>query len=98
MRGFAERQAINAPIQGSAADIIKRAMIRIPAALKAAGLSATMLLQVHDELIFEAPEAEAEATKALITSVMENAADPVLTLAVPIVAEAGIADSWADAH
>jgi DNA polymerase I len=98
MRGFAERQAINAPIQGSAADIIKRAMIRIPAALKAAGLSATMLLQVHDELIFEAPEAEAKATKALITSVMENAADPVLTLAVPIVAEAGIADSWADAH
>ena len=98
MRGFAERQAINAPIQGSAADIIKRAMIRIPAALKAAGLSATMLLQVHDELIFEAPEAEAEATKALITSVMENAADPVLTLAVPIVVEAGIADSWADAH
>jgi DNA polymerase-1 len=98
MRGFAERQAINAPIQGSAADIIKRAMIRIPAALKAAGLSAKMLLQVHDELIFEAPEAEAEATKALITLFMENAADPVLTLAVPIVADAGIADSWADAH
>jgi len=98
MRGFAERQAINAPIQGSAADIIKRAMIRIPMALKTTGLSATMLLQVHDELIFEAPEAEAEATKALITSVMENAADPVLTLAVPIVAEAGIAGSWADAH
>ena len=98
MRGFAERQAINAPIQGSAADIIKRAMIRIPVALKAAGLSATMLLQVHDELIFEAPEVEAEATKALITSVMENAANPTLTLAVPIVAEAGIADNWADAH
>ena len=98
MRGFAERQAINAPIQGSAADIIKRAMIRIPAALNAAGLNATMLLQVHDELIFEAPEAEAEAATALITSVMENAANPVLTLAVPIVAEAGIADSWADAH
>ena len=98
MRGFAERQAINAPIQGSAADIIKRAMIRIPAALKTTGLSATMLLQVHDELIFETPESEAEATKALITSVMENATDPVLTLAVPIVAEAGIADSWVDAH
>ena len=98
MRGFAERQAINAPIQGSAADIIKRAMIRIPAALKAAGLKATMLLQVHDELIFEAPEVEAKATKALITSVMENAANPTLTLAVPIVAEAGIGDNWADAH
>ena len=98
MRGFAERQAINAPIQGSAADIIKRAMIRIPAALKVAGLRAAMLLQVHDELIFEAPEVEAEDTKALITSVMENAANPVLTSAVPIVAEAGIADSWVDAH
>ena len=98
MRGFAERQAINAPIQGSAADIIKRAMIRIPPALSAAGLNATMLLQVHDELIFEAPEAEAEAATKLITSVMENAAAPLLSLAVPIVAEAGIADSWADAH
>jgi len=57
-----------------------------------------MLLQVHDELIFEAPEAEAEAATKLITSVMENAAAPLLSLAVPIVAEAGIADSWADAH
>ena len=98
MRGFAERQAINAPIQGSAADIIKRAMIRIPPALRAARLNATMLLQVHDELIFEAPEAEAEAATRLITAVMENAAAPLLSLAVPIVAEAGIADSWADAH
>ena len=98
MRGFAERQAINAPIQGSAADIIKRAMIRLPMALKAAGFQAKMLLQVHDELIFEAPEAEAEDTKKLIKNIMEMAAEPVLKLTVPIVAEAGVADNWADAH
>ena len=98
MRSFAERQAINAPIQGSAADIIKRVMIRIPAALSEAGFATKMLLQVHDELIFEAPASEAKAATALITNMMETAADPVLKLAVPIVAEAGIADSWADAH
>ena len=98
LRGFAERQAINAPIQGSAADIIKRVMIRIPAALKEAGFATKMLLQVHDELIFEGPEAEATDATALITNLMETAADPILKLAVPIVAEAGIADSWADAH
>ena len=98
MRGFAERQAINAPIQGSAADIIKRAMIRLPAALAMANVRADMLLQVHDELIFEAPDAEADAARALIISVMEQAVDPVVSLAVPLVAEAGIANSWADAH
>ena len=98
MRGFAERQAINAPIQGSAADIIKRAMIRLPATLDAANLNAVMLLQVHDELIFEVPEDQAKDAMALITHVMENAADPVLSLSVPLVAEAGIADSWAEAH
>ena len=97
-RGFAERQAINAPIQGSAADIIKRVMIRIPAALSQAGFSTKMLLQVHDELIFESPEAEAKSATTLITNIMETATDPVLKLAVPILAEAGIADSWADAH
>ncbi|CAK0740303.1 DNA polymerase I [uncultured Gammaproteobacteria bacterium] len=93
-RTFAERQAINAPIQGTAADIIKRAMIKMPAALAAAGLSARMLLQVHDELLFEAPEAEAEATAAVARRVMEG----VAALSVPLVAEAGIAQSWADAH
>ncbi len=98
MRSFAERQAINAPIQGSAADIMKRVMIRIPAALSEAGFATKMLLQVHDELIFESPEDEAKAATALITRLMETAAEPVLKLAVPIVAEAGIADSWADAH
>ena len=97
-RGFAERQAINAPIQGSAADIIKRAMVRLPSALAEAGIEARMLLQVHDELIFEADESIAEAAVEVIRSVMESAADPVLDLAVPLVAEAGIADSWADAH
>ena len=97
-RGFAERQAINAPIQGSAADIIKRAMVRLPGALRDAGIEARMLLQVHDELIFEADEAVAESAVEVIRAVMEAAADPVLDLAVPLVAEAGIADSWADAH
>ena len=93
-RGFAERAAINAPIQGGASDIIKRAMIRLPGALSDAGLSAKMLLQVHDELIFEAPEAEAEASKDLICRVMEDSA----ALNVPLVVEAGIGTSWAEAH
>ncbi|HTW28105.1 MAG TPA: DNA polymerase I [Acetobacteraceae bacterium] len=94
VRGYAERQAINAPLQGGAADIIKRAMVRLPAALASAGLSARMLLQVHDELLFEAPEAEAAATAALARQVMEEAA----VLAVPLVAETGIGRSWAEAH
>ncbi|EKV26882.1 DNA polymerase I [Caenispirillum salinarum AK4] len=94
MRGFAERAAINAPIQGGAADIIKRAMIRVPAALTDAGLETKMLLQVHDELVFEAPEAEAERAVAVIKAVMEGAAE----LSVPLEVEAGIADTWAEAH
>ncbi|MCB9958881.1 MAG: DNA polymerase I [Rhodospirillaceae bacterium] len=93
-RGFAERQAINAPIQGTAADIIKRAMVRLPGALAKAGLGARMLLQVHDELVFEAPEAEAEETSALVRRVMEGAAH----LSVPLVADAGIGPNWAKAH
>ncbi|MEQ8250772.1 MAG: DNA polymerase I [Oceanibaculum nanhaiense] len=97
-RAFAERQAINAPIQGTAADIIKRAMIRIPAALEKAKLSARMLLQVHDELLFEVPEAEVEKTSALVREVMEGATHPVLELSVPLVAEAGIGDDWEAAH
>jgi DNA polymerase-1 len=97
-RGFAERQAINAPIQGSAADIIKRAMIRLPAALQTAGIDARMLLQVHDELIFETRDQLAEDAVSVITSVMEDAMTPVLDLAVPLVADAGIAASWAEAH
>jgi len=97
-RGFAERQAINAPIQGTAADIIKRAMLKMPTALKEAGLNATMLLQVHDELIFEVPEAEIEATVATVKTTMETACAPVLDLSVPLTADAGVADSWMDAH
>ncbi len=93
-RAFADRQAINAPIQGTAADIIKRAMARLPGALERAGLKARMLLQVHDELLFEAPEGEAEKTAAVAREVMEGAAH----LEIPLVAESGIGDSWAEAH
>jgi DNA polymerase-1 len=93
-RSFAERQAINAPIQGTAADIIKRAMVRVPPALAAAGLSGRMLLQVHDELLFEVPEAEAEATAEVVRTTMEGAA----RMSVPLVADAGIGRSWAEAH
>ncbi|GLR78545.1 DNA polymerase I (plasmid) [Azospirillum oryzae] len=93
-RAFAERQAINAPIQGTAADIMKRAMNRMPAALAAAGSSARMLLQVHDELLFEVPEAEAVDAARIVREVMEGAAH----LGVPLVAEAGIGDNWEEAH
>ncbi|HBB55627.1 MAG TPA: DNA polymerase I [Hyphomonadaceae bacterium] len=97
-RQFGERQAINAPIQGSAADVIKRAMARLPNALVEAGLRARMLLQVHDELIFEAPEAEADATAALARRVMEQAPLPAIALSVPLTVEARAAKSWAQAH
>jgi DNA polymerase-1 len=97
-RQFAERAAINAPIQGAAADVIRRAMIRMPHALKAEGLSARMLLQVHDELVFEAPEAEAEAVCALARRVMERAAEPAVALSVPLVVEARAAANWDEAH
>ncbi|WP_323796846.1 DNA polymerase I [Nisaea sp.] len=97
-RAFSERAAINAPIQGSAADVIKRAMVRIGPAMKEAGLKATMLLQVHDELLFEVPESEVEETTALVRKVMEGAAEPVVEFSVPLVADAGVGDSWSDAH
>ena len=93
-RAYAERQAINAPLQGGAADIIKRAMVRLPAALRGAGLSARMLLQVHDELLFEAPDAEADATAALVREVMQDAA----VISVPLVVETGSGRTWAQAH
>jgi DNA polymerase-1 len=73
-------------------------MIRLPAALQTAGIDARMLLQVHDELIFETLDQLAEDAVSVITSVMENAMTPVLDLAVPLVADAGIAASWAEAH
>ncbi|HTQ35191.1 MAG TPA: DNA polymerase, partial [Stellaceae bacterium] len=94
----AERQAINAPLQGSAADIIKRAMARIPAALQAAGLKARMLLQVHDELLFETPEEEVQATASLVKEVMEGACAPRCELSVPLVVDTGWAASWDAAH
>jgi len=97
-RAFSERAAINAPIQGSAADIIRRAMIRIPGALRNARLKARMLLQVHDELVFEVPDAEVEATKKLVIHVMENAALPAVAISVPLTVDAKAGDNWDQAH
>ncbi|KAA5803799.1 DNA polymerase I [Alkalicaulis satelles] len=98
MRQFAERQAINAPIQGAAADIIRRAMARMDAAMAKAGLSARMLLQVHDELVFEAPENEADALIALAREVMSQAPLPVISLSVPLDVDARAAATWGQAH
>ena len=97
-RAFAERQAINAPLQGTAADIIKRAMIRMPEAIAAAGLKAKMLLQVHDELIFECPEKEAPKLIKVAQETMSAADGPSLKLSVPLVVEAKAAKTWAAAH
>jgi DNA polymerase I len=97
-RAFAERQAINAPLQGTAADIIKRAMIRMPEALAAAGLKARMLLQVHDELVFECPEAEADTLIKVAQATMSGADGPSIKLSVPLVVEAKAAKNWAAAH
>lgn len=94
--GFARRAAINAPIQGTAADIIRRAMIRMPAAI--AGMPAKMLLQVHDELIFEVAEDAAEALIAAARAVMEAAAKPAVHLDVPLTVDAGQGANWAEAH
>ena len=94
--GFAQRAAINAPIQGTAADIIRRAMIRMPAALD--GLPARMLLQVHDELVFEVDENAAEDVIARVRAVMEGAAMPAVKLDVPLVVDAGQGANWAAAH
>jgi DNA polymerase I len=81
-------------LQGGGADIIKRAMVKLPAALRDAGLAARMLLQVHDELMFEAPKAEAPAAAAIIQDVMQTAAE----LSVPLVVETGTGPNWASAH
>ena len=97
-RAFSERAAINAPIQGSAADVIRRAMIRMEPALAGAGLSARMLLQVHDELIFEAPEKEAGRTMEVAAGVMETATEPALRLSVPLKVDARAAANWDEAH
>ncbi len=90
----AERAAINAPIQGGASDIIKLAMSKVWQALKEGNFKTKMLLQVHDELVFEAPEDEVEEAAALIKSSMENA----VQLSVPFIAEVGVGDNWAQAH
>ncbi|MFN6977948.1 MAG: DNA polymerase I, partial [Gemmobacter sp.] len=94
--GFARRAAINAPIQGAAADIIRRAMVRIPSAI--AALDARMLLQVHDELLFEVAEGDVDATIACVKAIMEGAAHPAVHLDVPLVVEAGAGPNWAAAH
>jgi len=98
-RGNAERAAINAPIQGTAADLIKRAMIHLPAALADAGLARTvMLLQVHDELLFETSADEESRAVDIIRAVMEQAAGPALTLSVPLGVEVGRGRTWGAAH
>jgi len=94
MRSFAERAAINAPIQGGAADIIKRAMLKLPGTMEETGLKAKMLLQVHDELIFDVPEKELEKTTSLVKSVMESVAH----LDVPLVVDTGYGKNWDEAH
>ena len=93
-RNFSERAAINAPLQGAAADIIKRAMIHVPGALAEAGLEARMLLQVHDELVLEVPESQLDETTSVVRKVMEDAAH----LDVPLVVDTGHAHNWAEAH
>jgi len=98
MRAFSERAAINAPLQGAAADIIKRAMIRLPDALAARKLKTRMLLQVHDELLFEVPVGEVETVRPLIKRIMETAPEPAVTLDVPLVVDTGIGPNWDAAH
>lgn len=93
-RNFAERQAINAPLQGTAADIMKMAMARIPGLLKENNLRARLLLQVHDELVLEVPDDEIDLTQNLVKSAMESVAD----VGVPLKAEAGWGPNWAEAH
>jgi DNA polymerase-1 len=97
-RAFNERAAINAPLQGSAADIIRRAMVRMDGALARAKLSARMLLQVHDELVFEAPDGEVEATIKLVSKVMVEAPAPAVQLTAPLQVDARAARNWEEAH
>jgi DNA polymerase-1 len=92
LRGFAERTAVNTPLQGTAADLIKIAMIRIDTALRERGLKSRMTLQVHDELVFEVPEAEIEVMRTLVREQMEK----VQTLTVPLLVEIGVGSNWRD--
>lgn len=98
VRAFNERASINAPIQGSAADIIRRAMVKMEPALEQNGLSARMLLQVHDELIFEVEDAEVERAIPVIVEVMENASMPAVAMKVPLKVDARAAHNWDEAH
>ena len=98
IRSFAERAAINAPIQGGAADIIKRAMLQLPVALEKEKLSAKMLLQVHDELIFEIKDSEAEESIILIKNIMENNHLQYLDFKVPLTVDYGLGDTWGESH
>ena len=97
-RSFAERQSINAPIQGSAADIIKRAMIKIHNVFQEKNIESKMLLQVHDELVFECPKDEINTVSNLIKKEMEQANLPLFPLNIPIVVDFGEADNWSEAH
>jgi len=98
-RQGAERAAVNAPIQGTSADIIKRAMVRMCPALAREGLGdVRMLMQVHDELVFEVPEGKVEAASAVIRHVMERAAEPAVTLSVPLGVDIGHGPNWGAAH
>jgi DNA polymerase-1 len=98
VRAFNERAAINAPIQGSAADVIRRAMVKMEPALADAGLSARMLLQVHDELVFEVEDAEVDKAMPIIVSTMEQAAMPAISMRVPLKVDARAASNWDEAH
>ncbi|TDK35707.1 DNA polymerase I [Rhizobium deserti] len=98
VRAFNERAAINAPIQGSAADIIRRAMVKMEGVMSKAQLSARMLLQVHDELIFEVEDAEIEATLPVVVSTMEQAAMPAIAMRVPLKVDVRAAHNWDEAH
>lgn len=98
VRAFNERAAINARLQGTAADIIRRAMTRVEDALAAKKLSAQMLLQVHDELIFEVPDSEVEATLPVVQHVMQDAPFPAVLLSVPLHVDARAANNWDEAH
>ena len=94
LRSFAERAAINAPIQGGEADVVKMAMIKVADEIKKHHLGTRMLLQVHDELVFEVPEDEIEKSKKLIQDVMEN----IVNLSVPLKVDVGVGKHWSDAH
>jgi DNA polymerase-1 len=98
IRAFNERAAINARLQGTAADIIRRAMVRMEGALAKKRLSAQMLLQVHDELVFEVPDDEVEKTVPVVQKVMEEAPLPAVSLSVPLQVEARAANNWEEAH